>query len=216
MTDRVVIAGGGGHAKVVVDVMQRNGTEIAGCICPRGSYDVPDVDWLGENDDIQMLCEQGLTLVHVAIGDNALRSRLTKWFLEQGFRLASAISSQAIVSSKAIIGAGVAIMPGAVINAWAQIGDGVIVNTAASVDHDCRVDNYVHLAPGCRLAGNVHVGEGTFLGIGSTVIPGTRIGNWSVIGAGAVVIRPVPDDVTAVGVPARLIQKASKSSSSNQ
>jgi UDP-perosamine 4-acetyltransferase len=56
------------------------------------------------------------------------------------------------------------------------------------------------------LGGNVVVGEGAFLGVGTMVIPGIRIGRWSVVGAGAVVTKDLPDDCTAVGVPARVIK----------
>ena len=62
---------------------------------------------------------------------------------------------------------------------------------------------------GCHIAGNVVIGEGTFLGTGSSVIPEIHIGSWSVVGAGAVVIKPLPDAVTAVGIPARLIRNNS-------
>ncbi|MGZ9197173.1 MAG: DapH/DapD/GlmU-related protein, partial [Candidatus Deferrimicrobiaceae bacterium] len=75
-----------------------------------------------------------------------------------------------------------------------------------SVDHDCAIGDFVHICPGAHLGGAVVVEEGTFLGVGSSVVPGIRIGRWSVIGAGAVVTKDIPDNCTAVGVPARVIK----------
>lgn len=65
----------------------------------------------------------------------------------------------------------------------------------------------MHISPGAHLAGNVTVGEGTHIGVGVSVIPGCKIGEWSVIGAGAVVVEDIPPRVVAVGVPARPVRK---------
>ncbi|NUT00772.1 MAG: hexapeptide transferase, partial [Sphingomonas sp.] len=71
-------------------------------------------------------------------------------------------------------------------------------------DHDCDIGRAAHIAPGCALAGCVTVGDRTFLGAGTSVIPGVTIGEDSMIGAGSVVVRDLPDRVTALGVPARV------------
>ena len=56
-----------------------------------------------------------------------------------------------------------------------------------------------------RIAGEVTLGEGVFAGIGAVVIPGLSIGRWSVIGAGAVVIRDAAEGAKLVGVPAKAV-----------
>jgi UDP-perosamine 4-acetyltransferase len=63
------------------------------------------------------------------------------------------------------------------------------------------------VAPGVQLAGDVKLGEGVFFGIGSCAIPGVRVGEWTMVGAGAVVVDDLPSDVTAVGVPARMLER---------
>lgn len=206
MTGPVVLAGGGGHARVIADILQSSGIEVAGCLCPRGSDEIPGVAWLGEDSDGLALQARGLSLIHVAVGDNALRRKLACRFQEWGFHFIAAVSGRATISPTAILGRGVAVMPGAVINAHARIGECAIINTGATIDHDCHIGDYAHVAPGCHLAGGVVVGEGTLMGIGSSVIPEIHIGAWSVVGAGAVVVRRLPDGVTAMGVPARAIK----------
>jgi UDP-perosamine 4-acetyltransferase len=151
--------------------------------------------------------EKGTKKAFIAIGDNRLRLKLLAQVLEMGFELINAISPNAVVSPTAVLGRGIAIMAGAVINASARIGDGAIINTNAGVDHDCWIGNGAHIGPRSALAGNVIVGCEAFLGIGSTVLPGTRIGNRATIGAGSVVLRDIPDDITAVGAPARAVSE---------
>ena len=93
-------------------------------------------------------------------------------------------------------------MPGAHIGTEAIIGDGTIINSNSNVDHDCVIEENCHLAPGCTLAGGVTIRSKTFLGTGVSVIPYIQIGARTTVGAGSVVIRDVPDDMTTFGVPA--------------
>jgi acetyltransferase-like isoleucine patch superfamily enzyme len=77
------------------------------------------------------------------------------------------------------------------------------VNTGATVDHDCTLESFCHLAPGVHLCGGVCVGEGALLAVGSSAVPNVRIGAWATIGAGAVVVEDLPNEVVAVGLPAK-------------
>ncbi|HIC96179.1 TPA: transferase, partial [Candidatus Bipolaricaulota bacterium] len=86
-------------------------------------------------------------------------------------------------------------------------GENVIINTGATIDHDCVIEDYVHISPGVHLAGNVKLGELSHIGIGASAVQRVKIGKGVIIGAGAVVIDDIPDHVTAVGVPARVIKR---------
>jgi UDP-perosamine 4-acetyltransferase len=206
--ESVLVVGAGGHAKVILEILEEaNEFHIAGCTSAvAGQQDLLGFPILGGDEVLPACYAAGVRKAFIALGDNRARRKKAKEVAELGFELVNAISKRAIVSPRARLGSGVAIMPGAVINALAEVKDGAIVNTGATVDHDCRLANFCHVGPGSNLAGGVTIGEGAFLGTGVRAIPGISVGAWSVIGAGAVVIENIREGVTAVGVPAVIIK----------
>lgn len=209
---RVVVIGAGGHAKVVIDMLEDRGEfELAGCLsADTGATSVLDVPVLGGDDELPRLFASGIRHAFVAVGENGLRARLTQRATDIGFSIVNVVSRHAVVSSRVTLGSGIAIMPGAVINVDTVVANGAIINTGATVDHDCRIGAFAHVGPGAHLAGTVSVGAGAFLGAGCCVIPGRTIGPWSTVGAGAAVVRDVGERVTAAGVPARTLSEGVK------
>lgn len=205
MNSGVIVIGAGGHAKVCIELLRAMNQVVSYCV---GGLDSDaqclDVPVLKGDSHLSGLRERGYSRALVAIGDNKLRARLSNAVLDMGFEIISAISPGAVVSPSAAIGRGTVVMAGAVINADAVIGDFSIVNTGACVDHDCNVGMSVHLGPQTALAGAVEVGDYSFLGVGSKAIPEVRIGKDVVVGAGAVVVSNILDEVTVVGIPARI------------
>ncbi|MEC2346211.1 acetyltransferase [Paenibacillus barengoltzii] len=201
--DKAIVIGGGGHAKVVMDIMQRMGNyELVGFTDNEEQPELCGVPYLGNDSILPTLLNKGVTHFCVGIGDNRIRKKLFYKLLSIGLTPVNVISPNAYISPYAKLGHGIVIMPGVVVNSHSVIADNVIINTLSGVDHDCRVSSHAHIAPGVSLTGNVIVGEGAFLGTGSKVIPGVCIGEWSTIGAGAVVLSDVPSETTVVGVPA--------------
>jgi sugar O-acyltransferase (sialic acid O-acetyltransferase NeuD family) len=137
-----------------------------------------------------------------AFGINATRHRIVQAWSERVV-WQTVVHPRACVHPSVPLGEGTVVFAGAVVQPGAVIGRHTIVNTAATVDHHSVVGDFVHLAPGVHLAGDVRVADGSFFGVGACAIPGTRIGEWTVVGAGAVVVRDVPARTTVVGVPAR-------------
>ncbi len=202
----LVVLGSGGHAKVVIELLREGQLyRPVACLGPAaGSVEsVLGVPLIGTDNMLSTLRAEGLRFAFVALGDNRLRQQLTTQARELGFQLANAISRHATISSSVHLGQGVAIMAGANLGPETRLGDGVIVNTHASVDHDGQLADFCHLAPGVTLAGCVKVGARTFVGTGTSVIPQVTLGEDSVIGAGAVVVRDLPPGVVAYGIPAR-------------
>lgn len=143
----------------------------------------------------------------VAIGNNALRYRLSRRLVELGRNLLTIRHPRCIISPRAAVGSGVVAIPGSVVNAGARVGDGAILNTLASVGHDCVVSPYVQLAPGVNLGGGATIGFGAFLGLGVKVVPNVSVGEWAVVGAGSVVLRDLPPYTFCHGTPARVIRE---------
>ena len=210
---RVVVVGGGGHARVILDILaQAEEFEVMGFTSRDAEEPTPALSGypcLGADEALPELFSSGIRHAFVAIGDNKRREMCFRELASMGFTMVNVISGYAVISSRASLGLGVGIMPGAVINTGTVIGDGVIINTNASVDHDCRIEAFAHIAPGTALAGNVKIGSGALLGVGSRVIPGITIGSNSTVAAGAVVIRDLPADVLAAGVPAIIKKRLS-------
>jgi len=212
----IIVVGNGGHARACLDAFPAaDFSRVIGCT----GFDAESriqVPYLGTDDEILRGFDGDLPLVFVALGDNALRARVTAAVLEQGFSLYTLIAPSASVAPTAIIEPGAAIMRGAIVGAYAAVGAGAIINTAASIDHDCTVGSFAHVAPGSRLAGTVTVGERALIGVGASLIPGISVGADGIVGAGAAVVRDVPPGATAVGVPARVISGGSSIDSNMQ
>lgn len=199
-TNKVIIQGGGEHARVVLDSLLAQGASVSGLFDPKYSgslFGIPQRGTYDPNFEPE-------ALVVVAIGDNQVRKRVVE---KTKHRFTNAIHPSAIISSYASLGEGNMVLHGTIIQAQSRIGNHIIINTKAQVDHDCILGDYVHLAPGAILCGTVSVGEGAFIGAGAVVIPGKKIGAWATIGAGSVVIHDIPDYAVAVGNPARVIKQ---------
>lgn len=208
MKEEVIIIGAGGHAKVIIDILNGCGNyRIAGCIdkVSRGGK-VLDYPVLGDDSILPEVLNSGIRNAFVAIGDNRLRKRVFEYTKSIGFNIINVVSQYTCISTTVKLGEGIAIMPGVVVNAEAVINSNAIINTGATIDHECIIGENVHIAPGCNLAGNVLVEEGAFLGVGCRVIPKKKIGAWSIVGAGAVVIDDIISNSISVGVPAKTIK----------
>ena len=208
----VLVLGGGGHAKVLIDALLATSIVVAGIIDPdpllTGAR-VLGVPVLG-GDAVVKEFPSGEVLLVNGLGSVALplrRKQLFEQFKEQGYRFATVIHPSAVISSYAEMGEGVQVMAGALIQAGCRIGINAIINTRASVDHDCIIGDHVHVAPGATLSGGVVIGNISHIGTAATVVQGIRIGEASIVGAGAVVLKNVSAGTTVVGVPAKVIGK---------
>lgn len=212
----VVIIGAGGHAREVAEIIQHRARDGAG---PPVLGFVVDAEYLdaaaggpqvlGDWSWFEGVDCGGLAVV-CAVGAPPARKRLAERAAARGLTFASAVSPLAYLSPGARLGRGVMIFPHAFASAGCLIDDHAVVNVGASVSHDARVGRYATLGPGARLAGHASVGEGAYLGVGAGVIDRVSVGGWATVGAGAVVTRDLPGDVTAVGVPARVIENGGR------
>ncbi|HEU4322737.1 MAG TPA: NeuD/PglB/VioB family sugar acetyltransferase [Roseiflexaceae bacterium] len=210
MATAVVGLGAGGHARVLIEILQQDPRyELVGLLdrAPELAGErVLGVPVLGDDALLPALRARGVAHFVVGVGstgDGSARRRVYEHALGLGLRPVSAIHPAAVVSPSAALGPGATLMALAAINAAAQLGEHVIVNTGSIVGHDCRLEAHVHIATGARLAGGVWVGEGAHVGIGAVVRQGIRIGAGALVGAGAVVVKDVRERTTVAGNPAR-------------
>lgn len=194
-----MIWGSGGHSRVVADTAQ------AMNVFDRTVFH--DDDPAIATPSIPQLLAAGFGEFIIAIGSNSSRALRFDEALQVGLSAATCIHPTAWISPHAAIGAGTVVMARAVVQSNARIGRNCIINTGAIIEHDCVIRDHSHLSPSVTLGGAVTVGQYVHIGIGAIALPGARIGDRSVIGAGAVVLREIPADATAIGVPARIRPK---------
>lgn len=208
MSEGILVIGAGGHAKVVISTARACGLEVLGALDDdpsRWGAKLLGVPILGGTAELAKHPEAHAV---IAIGSNAVRRKILLRYPSTRWR--SLVHPHAVVDESVTLGDGSVIFAGVVVQPDARIGRHCILNTGCTVDHDCSLGNFVHVAPGSNLAGAVALDEGVFCGIGSAVTPTRRVGAWSVVGAGGVVVYDLPRDVTAVGVPARVIKRRSE------
>lgn len=201
--EKIILQGGGEHARVVLDCLLEQGNEVLALFDPNYSGNLFGVPQLGMyhpdfHPDARAI---------IAIGDNKVRRKVA---ITSAHQFSTVIHQSALLSTRCSIGQGSVVLHNTIVQVNSRIGEHAIVNTGAQVDHDCIIGDYVHIAPGSILCGTVSVGEGTFVGAGSTIIQGIKIGKWCVIGAGSVVVKDVPDYTMVVGNPARFVKQLSE------
>ena len=108
------------------------------------------------------------------------------------------------------VGAGVYIQGNVTLQADTSVGNNSAINTGSIVSHESKLGNTVFMAPGGRIAGRVTVEDGVYIGIGAVIMPDLKIGRWSVIGAGSVVTKDVPEYSVVAGNPARILRTATR------
>lgn len=201
---RLAVLGASGHGKVIADMAECCGWEAVVFFDDAWPSLSLNGHWTVEGDS-QALVERlsSFAGVIVAIGNNAVRAEKLRWLSDMSAPLVTLVHPSAVISRYAELGIGTVVMPGVVVNVSSRIGDGVILNTGCSIDHDCVIGSHAHISPGARLAGGVQVGEQSWVGIGTAVKQLVKIGQRVTVGAGAVVVTDLPDDITALGVPAR-------------
>jgi sugar O-acyltransferase (sialic acid O-acetyltransferase NeuD family) len=201
---KIVIAGAGGQGAIVADILR---DEAIGFVDDNAELRGTTILGLPVLGPLASLPDLEHDAIVVAIGDNRGRREMTERLVAAGERLAMAIHPFTSIAPSATIGDGAMLSAGAIVLPRAVIGRGVIVNTKASVDHDSVVGDFAHVSAGATVGANAWIGDEALVAIGASVVSGFRVGVHTIVGAGAVVVHDVPDDVTVLGVPARITKR---------
>lgn len=210
---KVVILGAGGFAREVLDIfMAQNAIskqyDILGFIDENptkrgetlnGLPVLGTFDWFStvDKETIRVIC---------GVGNTQSRKKMVAKASEIGLKFCNIIHPTAVLTTFVSLGKGVVITAGSIFTNNIKIGNHVHINLDCTIGHDSIIEDFCTIAPGVHISGNVHIKEGCDIGTGAVIIQGITIGEWSIAGAGCVITKDIPPNVTVVGVPAKIIK----------
>jgi sugar O-acyltransferase (sialic acid O-acetyltransferase NeuD family) len=210
--DNIVLIGGGDQAHYTIDIINKECKyNIIGIIDAREEIGSHKFGYkiIGRQEDIKELIQQyNIQGGVISIGDNWTRYYVANQIkkLVPKFKFVNAIHPSIPIGDNVIIGEGVVAMAGCIFNPRAVIGDHTFFATGAQVEHDCVIGNYASISAGSITGGYVKLGEFAAITLGVTVLDRKIIGKNSVIGAGSLVVKDIPDNVLAYGNPTKIIR----------
>ena len=175
MTD-LILLGGGGHAKVLMDVVQAQNSRIAGYSDPNPCAWL-DAIAITRIAEAQLGASSQLIMGFVGLDCQALERRysIMRSYRDKGAYFPTLIHPSATISPTAHIAPGAQILPGAIINAYATIGEGCVINSKAVVEHDAVIATGVHIAPGAVVLGGATIGGFSYIGSNAVVVQNSQI-----------------------------------------
>jgi sugar O-acyltransferase (sialic acid O-acetyltransferase NeuD family) len=211
MIRKLAIIGAGGFAREVLQIVEDiNSTgrtwDFRGFVVV-GNYPVPQhIHGHPVHGGSEFFVQHRDVHYVIAVGTSVLRAKLADELADLQLAWATLFHPRAWIGRNVTVGCGSIVCAGAAITTDIRMGEHVHVDVNCAVGHDAMLDAYVTLHPATSIAGKVALGRGVECGAGSRLIPNVTVGAWSVLGAGAVVTESLPANVTAVGVPARVVK----------
>lgn len=144
----------------------------------------------------------------VAVGSSKVREQIVSNMKAENpdIKFGTVIDPSVEKSDLVTIGEGTIICAHTIITVNIEIGSHVIINLDCTIGHDAVVQDFVTLYPSVNVSGITNIGRAVELGTGMQIIQGKKVGDYSIIGAGAVVVKDIPEKCTAVGSPAKPIK----------
>lgn len=211
---QIVIIGTGGFAKEVHEILMTNLRWVGENNSFKGFLDdnsslfgiefqgykvLGGIEWLSENKDTRAI---------IAIGNPSIKKKVVNKLNQFEYdNFMNVIDTNSIIGRDVKLGKSAIVCAGTIITTNVVIGDFVTLNLACTVGHDVVIEDYATVAPGVNISGNCTIKEGVDFGTGATIIQGKEIGEWSIVGAGAVVVKDIPSNTTSVGNPAKVIKE---------
>ena len=206
-----VIIGAGKYGEVYLSYLKDSGVDVVGFL--DDDPKVADKQFgglpvLGPISILPTLKDRyGITAVYCPLGNNKLRVKFLREAASLGYETPSYIHPSVIISPNVEIGNGVYILLGTQIMPYTKIENFVMISMNVSIAHHNVLKTGTFLSTGCNFGASIVAEENSYCGIGSTIMTGLhRIGKDCLIGAGAVVIKDVPDGAVMAGVPAKIIK----------
>lgn len=208
MKKNIVLIGGGGHCRSVIDVIEStNDYTIVGILDIEENIGkkILDYEIIGSDKDIPILKEtyENFAITIGQIKSPNKRVELFKTIKKFGGKLPIIIASTAYKSRYAELLEGTTVMHQAVINANAKVGENCIINTGALIEHDVEIGNNCHISTKSVVNGDVKIGNNTFVGSNTTINQGITIHDNSIIGSGCLINKNIKKNIITLGTPAK-------------
>ena len=203
----LILIGGCGHCKSVIEAAESAGYSILGVLdMPEDvGKEILSTKVIGTDDDIPSYVDKAEFVITVGFIKNpSTRIRLYNRVKEACGKLATIIASTAYVSKYATIGEGTVVLHQAFVNAGAKVGCNVILNTATNIEHDAVIGDHCHISTGTMVNGDCKVGERCFIGSQSVLANGITVGDDIIVGAGSLVRKSILEKGIYSGNPAIL------------
>lgn len=160
------------------------------------------VKLIGSISDYQPKINESLIL---AILDPKIKKKIVESLMQKGANFYNLIYPSTVMGTNVRIGRGCIICPNCLLGNDLTIGNFVFINANSTIGHGGIIGDYTSINGSVDITGNVEVGHSCLFGVGAKVIPGRKIGNQATVGAGSIVIKNVPHNVTVFGNPAKII-----------
>lgn len=208
----IVLIGGGNQAHYTIDIIEKEGKyNIVGIIdsihdigSDRFGYKV-----IGRQENLpKLIKEYEIYGGVISIGDNWGRNNVFLQIssLAPDFKFVNAIHPSVIIGNNVTLGIGIVAMAGCIFNPKSTIGNFTFFATGAQIEHDCVISDFASISAGSVTGGYVKIGKHSALTLNVTVLDRLEIGENTVVGAGSLVIKSLPDNVLAYGNPAKIIR----------
>jgi len=210
MQDIVIIGAGGVGKEVALLIEQINNKKLTynliGFIDDNSSLHGTQINGYKVLGGIEHLKTMHSPIYAVcAIANYKVKKNIINSLMSSSVHFANIIHPDVYISNTNSVGEGVIIYSGVIMTTNIKIGDHVIISPKCGIGHEALIENYVSLLWNVNVSGNVTIREGSLIGSGVTIIQNKIIGKASILGAGAVVIKDIPDNCTAVGMPAKVV-----------
>lgn len=212
---RLLIYGCGGFAREVawlVEEINQKGKiwDIQGFLDDNSSNwgkIINGYEVLGSDEFLDNVKEE--VYIAIAIGNPIIKEKVFNKLNKRDIIKYPILIHPNVVKSKYVkIGRGTIICAGTILTTNIDIGEHVIINLDTTIGHDAIIKDFSTILPSVNVSGGVIIGEKVSIGTGSAIIQNINIGEKTTIGAGAVVVKSLPSNCTAVGVPAKPINKS--------
>lgn len=157
---------------------------------------IGNIEWL-KTQNINVIC---------AIGDPITKKKVLNKVANSENKYPVLIHPSVICSILNTVGEGSIICAGSILTVNITVGKHVIINLDCTVGHDAIIGDYSTILPSVNISGHATIENCVSIGTGSKIIQGVNIGKNTIIGAGAVVTKDIPENVVAVGIPAKSIK----------